>query len=368
MEKAFDTFDHHILLQKLEHYGIRGVANEWFSSYLKNRAQFVSIGNVSSTIKELLTGVPQGSLLGGPLLFLLYINDLHNSVKYAKTYHFADDTSVIFSSTSFEILSKRINKDLFNHSNWLKANKLSLNVKKTELVIFRSRKLKIDSSFKFKFDGKRFVLTKSMKYLGVLLDEHLHWNEHISQVKMKLNRAIGILSKLRYNANLSVLKIIYHSPFGSHPLYGSQIWGQKNLKTQTTFQTWQDRALKKTTFKKPRDSATCIYKDLKILKFRDHITQQNCLFVFLLEQNPQLLSSFKIFRCGHTHNYATRSASKNILDIPYSQTHIYGTKLVMHSSLKEWGSFKRSFPNLFQGQLAYSRIKSVLTSHLLNQY
>ena len=109
-----------------------------FSSYLKNRAQFVSIGNVSSTIKELLTGVSNGSLLG-PLLFLLYINDLHNSVRYAKTYHFADDMSVILSSNSLEILFKQINKDLFNLSNWLKANKLSLNVKKTELVIFRSK-------------------------------------------------------------------------------------------------------------------------------------------------------------------------------------------------------------------------------------
>ena len=79
--------------------------------------------------------------------------------------------------------------------------------------------------------------------------------------------------------------------------------GQRNLKTQTTFQTLQNRALKKITFKKRRDSATCIYKDLKILKFRGHITQKNSLFVFPLEQNPQLLSSFKIFHCGHTHNY-----------------------------------------------------------------
>ena len=133
----------------------------------------------------------------GPLLFLLYINDLPNSVSYAKTYHFADDSCVILSTTSLEILFKRINKDLFNLSDWLKASKLSPNVKKAELVIFRSRKLKIDNSFKFKLDGKRLVPTKSVKYLGVLLDEHLNnWNEQISQVKMKLNCAIGTLSKL----------------------------------------------------------------------------------------------------------------------------------------------------------------------------
>ena len=218
LKKAFDTVDHHILLQKLEHYGIRGVANEWFSSYLKNRAQFVSIGNVSSTIKELLTRAPQGLVLG-PLLFLLYINDLHNSVKYAKTYQFADDTNVILSSTSIG----RITKDLFNLCYWSRVKKLSLNVKKKELVIFRSRKLNIDNSFKFKLDSKRLVPTKSAKYIGVVLDKQVHWNEHISQVKMKLDRAIGILSKLKYNANLSVLIIIYHSLFDSHLLYGFQI-------------------------------------------------------------------------------------------------------------------------------------------------
>ena len=136
LKKAFDTVDHEILLKKLSHYGIRGIANEWFCSNLTNRKQYVIIGNQVSTLNEISTRVPQGSVLG-LLLFLIYINDLHKCIKYFKTYHFADDTSIMQSHFSLQILSKGINKDLSNLSNWLKTNKLSLNIKKTELVLFR---------------------------------------------------------------------------------------------------------------------------------------------------------------------------------------------------------------------------------------
>ena len=106
----------------------------------------------------------------------------------------------------------------------------SLNVKKTELVIFRPRKLKIDHNFKFKLDGKTLVLTHCVKYLGVLIDKRLLCNEQIAQIKMKLNRAIGMLSKLRINTNFNVLKTAYHSLFESHFQYSTQLWGQKTMK------------------------------------------------------------------------------------------------------------------------------------------
>ena len=115
LKKAFDTVDHEVILKNLSHYGMRGIANEWFCSYLTKRKQ----GNQVSTLNKISTGVPQGSVLG-PLLFLIYINDLHKCMKYFKMYYFADDTSTIQSHSSIQILSKWINKDLCNLSYLLK--------------------------------------------------------------------------------------------------------------------------------------------------------------------------------------------------------------------------------------------------------
>ena len=154
------------------------------------------------------------------------------------------------SHSSLQILSKRINKDLSNLSNWLKTNKLSLNIKKNKLVLFRPKKLKLDHSFKFKIDGKRLIPIHSVKYLGVLLDEHMSWNKQIYQTKLKLNRAIGIISKLRSHANVNPLRMTYYSLVQSHLQYVIQLWGQKNQEIKQIMQKLQNRALRKINFKK----------------------------------------------------------------------------------------------------------------------
>ena len=139
LEKAFDTVNHSILLKKMEHYGVRGVVHQWFASYLSNREQFVSVNGHNSSLKKVSCGVPQGSVLG-PLLFLIYINDLPNATKSLSFFLFADDTNIYFESDDIEKLTKKINNELVKVKKWLDCNKLSLNVNKTNFVMFYSPK------------------------------------------------------------------------------------------------------------------------------------------------------------------------------------------------------------------------------------
>ena len=133
--KAFDTVDHGILIRKLELYGIRGIARDWFMSYLTNRKQFVSIQDINSECSNISCGVPQGTVLG-PILFLLYINDFNNCSQVLHFHLFADDSNLFYSNKNLKDLEQTINEELKNVSDWLDANKLSLNITKSNFVMF----------------------------------------------------------------------------------------------------------------------------------------------------------------------------------------------------------------------------------------
>ena len=141
LSKAFDTVNHSILLDKLEYYGICGVAKEWFSSYLRNRKQFVSINNTCSSYLDITCGVPQGSVLG-PLLFLIYINDFQRCSSKLDFHLFADDSNLFYASKSLSGSESIINAELVHVKTWLLANKLSLNITKSNFVIFHPHQKK----------------------------------------------------------------------------------------------------------------------------------------------------------------------------------------------------------------------------------
>ena len=196
LEKAFGTVNHKILLSKLKHYGIRGIANKWFSSYLSNRHQSVSLNGASSSSLPVTCGVPQGSILG-PLLFLIYINDMNTAMEFSTTYHFADDTNLLYFHKSIDVLRKRLNKDLALLCNWLCANRLSLNAEKTEFIVFRPPSCKTFERVTLKLHHSKLFESSKIKYLGIILDNKLNWKAHTIELAKKLSRAVGLLYKIR---------------------------------------------------------------------------------------------------------------------------------------------------------------------------
>ena len=197
-------------------------------SFLSNRSQFVSMNGFNSDHRNTECGVPHGSVLG-PLLFLIFINDLNFAIRNSSTFHFADDTCFLNIKSTIKEINKYVNKDLRSLSKWLNAIKISLNFTKTEVLIFKHKGRVFDIDLRLKLCGKKLFTSKSVKYLGVILDECLQWNFHINQLCLKLNKANAMLCKIHHYVNETTLRSTDHAIFQSHLPYVCTAWGQ-NIK------------------------------------------------------------------------------------------------------------------------------------------
>ena len=312
LSKAFDTIDHSILLNKLSYYGIQGTSLMWFNSYLTNRYQYVEFNDKHSNLKEIKTGVPQGSILG-PLLFIIYMNDIHTVTDKFNFVLYADDTSMVQPLCTFTSpvqksnsqISAAINSELNLVSDWLSLNKLSLNTKKTKMMLFHYRQKDVTNLIpKLKMNGKPITLVKEFNFLGIMLDESMTWNAHINKIACKLSCAIATFRRLKRFLPLFILKTLYSSLFLPYLNYGILLWGS-NFKRVLKLQKLAVRTITNARYNAHTEP---IFKQHRLLKVSD-IHELNILKFYFKYKNYMLPAFFHgMFELNPepSHTYYTR--------------------------------------------------------------
>ena len=265
--KAFDTVCHKRLLLKLGHYGIRGTAYNLLQSYLSKRSQYVSLVNINSNLRNVKMGVPQGSVLG-PLLFLIYINDLQNCM-ISTPRLFADDTAVLIHANTLTELEIKINRELENVVVWTRKNNLTINPMKSQAMIVSPSLSESNFAITIKLNSSILQVSNNINYLGVIIDSKLLFKEHILKLQSKLSRAVAIMYKLKHIVPLRILIRLYHAFFHSHLLYGLLVWSATYTSYLQPINILQNKVLRIISNKQRWTNSTILFSGLKILKFQN---------------------------------------------------------------------------------------------------
>ena len=355
LAKVFDTVNHSMILGKLYHYGIRGVTFKWFQSYLANRQQYVVVNNHKSGLTTIRCGVPQGSILG-PILFLLYINDL-NSHSSLRSVMFADDTNLFLSGKNLQQLELQLNEELKLVNEWFNSNLLSLNLSKTSFIIFG---LGNYQDINVCINNTNINRQYSTKFLGIVLTSKLNWSLHINIVLSKASKCLGIISKVRHLIPQHLTRMLYLSLVEPYFNYCNLIWCLPNRTTRLDkiFKV-QKKYCRILTFSVFSSHSKILFTQLKLFNIYYIYKFQLATYMYKIQNRLIPTLDHQAFNTGSSfHHHDTRH--KNDLCKPSCRT-----KLHQNSFCFQGPELWNSLPDHIRAAPSLNIFKSGVKSYLL---
>ena len=363
MSKAFDSIHHNILLDKLRDVGVSIPALRWFNSYLTNRNQMVRINSTISDVLPLVSGVPQGSIMG-PLLFTIYVNDLSTVSRNCSTECYVDDTKVYmsFNVKDCDNAIAAVNEDLHNIRNWCFGNGLLLNPQKTKLIVYGSRQMREKlPEFQLSLLGKNLVPVDSVKDLGVTFDKYLTFNEHTTYTVSACISALAQISRVKHIFKNELITIINALVF-SKLFYCSSVWSNTTISNINKLQKVQNFAARIVCNKRKYDHITPVLKNLRWLPVKTYLYYRDAVLAFkcMTGNAPNYLCNKFISR-GDISKRNTRYSQ--LLNIPIFKTKA-GQRSFSYRIVDIWNNLSSNLKLSKNVQ----NFKVNLRKHLLNQF
>ena len=346
--KAFDTINHKVLIRKLYKYGIRGTPLNLISDYLRDRQQRVRITNVLSSPTTLNTGVPQGSILG-PILFLLYINDLPNVSPLCNYVLYADDTTLTFHHHDYPELVCICNRELEKINVWSKANRLSISFEKTSYMLFTTRNRNFDTSA-ITFGNNVIEPKSQVNFLGVILDNQLKFNYHTSHICNKISKSIGIIYKIRAIIPVHCIKILYYSLIQPYLQYVLPVWGGTYRYLIQPIVVLQKRAIRVICNVPFLEHTAPLFSNLNILTL-DNLYKYNLLIFAYVNGNR--------YNTRQSHAYNTRFEQRLL-------PRFYRLDITQHSAIYQSIKVWNVLPNDIQTLPSLFSFKKCTRSYLMH--
>jgi hypothetical protein len=363
LQKAFDSVTHSILLDKLEYYGIRGKLFNWFVSYLSNRQQFTVVNGVSSSVLPIAYGVPQGSVLG-PLLFLLYINDIFKAVDNSKLRLFADDTNLFVFEKTISALETTANNSVQSLQHWFYCNKLTVNVDKTNMTLFNTKRGNTSPEINVVLGGNPIAHVNECKYLGIVIDVNLKWNVHVDSIVKCLVKFTSLFYKLRVILPAATIKQLYFALVYSKLLYGLEVYGCADMCVLDPLIKLNNKILRICQFQSIDCPLYVLYDKYNTLPLPAlYEFQLSCLMHKLLHCKNILPPAIQNFLTVNSSIHSHNTRQKNNLHL-FTISNNFGSKSIAFNGSKLWNGLTDALKNM----TSFPAFKRSVKAHVRDSY